>query len=239
MKKKNQEKLVHELTDFRAEDTWRVFRIMAEFVDSFESMHKTGPLVTVFGSARTAPDHPYYLDAVDIGKRLVEKGYGVLTGGGPGIMEAANKGAYENDGISIGLNIDLPEEQNPNPYQNKSLSFRYFFVRKVCFIKYSVAAVVYPGGFGTLDEFFESITLIQTNKINKIPVVLVGEKFWTPLLEWIKNGLTEAKMISPGDVNMYMLADNAEEAVDLLHAYHKKVLKDEVNPTKSNPKSAM
>jgi len=209
------------LHDFTKEEPWRIFRIMAEFVESFETMSTQGPLITVFGSARTKPEEPTYQDAVNFGKLIVENGYGALTGGGPGIMEAVNKGAYDAGGKSVGLNIILPMEQSPNPYQNKSLDFRYFFIRKVCFLKYALAVVGYPGGFGTMDEFFEAITLIQTNKVNKVPVVLVGKKFWTPMLDWVKNTLLEDKLISPGDLDLFKLVDSSEEAMEYILERHK------------------
>lgn len=211
------------IPDFTNEEPWRIFRIMAEFVDSFETMANQGPLIPIFGSARITPDNPYYQSAEKLAAMLVGHGYGILTGGGPGIMEAASKGAYESGGNSVGLNIRLPMEQHPNRYQNVSLDFRYFFVRKVCFIKYAVALVAYPGGFGTLDEFSEAATLIQTNKINHVPLVLVGKKFWQPMMEWFKNTmLLEYGAISPEDMDLFKLVDTPEEACEIIIGLHRR-----------------
>jgi uncharacterized protein (TIGR00730 family) len=207
---------------FMPMDSWRVLRIMAEFVESFEHMRGTPPmLVSVFGSARTAESDADYVSARELGKLLHHAGYGVITGGGPGIMEAAARGAHENGGTSIGLNIELPMEQNPNSYQTLSLSFNYFFVRKVCFLKYSTAFIVYPGGFGTLDELSEVLTMVQTAKINMIPIIFVNRKFWGGLLEWFKNTLVTGKMISPEDMDLIQLVDTAEEAVQYLKECHR------------------
>ena len=209
------------LPDFTHEEPWRIFRIMAEFVDSFETMANQGPLIPIFGSARIKPDHPYYQSAEKLAAMLVKCGYGILTGGGPGIMEAASKGAYEAGGNSVGLNIRLPMEQHPNPYQTTSLDFRYFFIRKVCFIKYAVALVAYPGGFGTLDEFSEAATLIQTNKINRVPLLLVGRKFWQPMLDWFHNTmLLEYGAISSADMELFKLVDTPEEACEVITTIH-------------------
>ena len=210
------------LSDFTKDEPWRIFRIMAEFVDSFETMAGQGPLIPIFGSARIKPDNPYYQSAEKLAALLVRHGYGVLTGGGPGIMEAASKGAYEAGGTSVGLNIRLPMEQHPNPYQNVALDFRYFFIRKVCFVKYAVALVAYPGGFGTLDEFSEAITLIQTNKINHVPLVLVGKKFWQPMVDWFANVmLEEYAAISPDDLKLFKLVDTPEEACEYIVRIHR------------------
>ncbi len=210
------------MPDFTKEEPWRIFRIMAEFVEAFEEMSKQGPLVTIFGSARTSPSDKYYMDAERLGKLLSDRGYGILTGGGPGIMEAGNKGAYEAGGISVGLNIKLPMEQKPNPFQTTGVDFRYFFIRKVCFLKYSVAAVVYPGGYGTIDEFSEAITLIQTDKVNKIPVVLVGKEFWSPLVKWFEDTLLRDKKISSPDLELFKLVDSADEAFAYITECHSK-----------------
>ena len=203
-------------------DTWRIFRIMAEFVDSFEMLAElTTPMITVFGSARTPADSPVYLEAQKLGKMLAEHGYGVITGGGGGIMEAAQKGAYEAGGTTLGLNIVLPHEQKPNQYQTKSLNFRYFFIRKVNFLKKSLGIFVFPGGFGTMDEFFESLTLIQTGKANRVPLILVGRKFWHGATHWIENTLLENGCISPDDLKLFHVVDKAEEGMEYLLDCHR------------------
>ena len=208
--------------DFIPADSWRILRIMSEFVDSFDYMARMPEmLVSVFGSARTKEDNPLYAEARNTGKLLVDAGYGVITGGGPGIMEAASRGAFEAGGTSIGLNIELPMEQHPNTYQTDSLSFRYFFVRKVCFLKYSTALIVYPGGFGTLDELSEVLTMVQTHKINMVPIIFVGKKFWQGFIEWTQNTLLEEGMISPDDLNLYKVVDSGKEAVDWLVECHR------------------
>ena len=203
------------------EETWRVFRIMAEFVEGFDMMSRIPPAVSVFGSARTKPDHPHYQQAVAMGAELVKHGFAVITGGGPGIMEAANKGALEAKGTSVGLNIFLPEEQESNPYQNVSLDFHYFFCRKVMFVKYALAFVCFPGGFGTMDEFFESMTLIQTEKVDPFPVVLIGHKFWDPLLEWMRETqLEENACISPEDLDLFTVTDDVAWAARYISDTH-------------------
>ena len=208
--------------DFMPAESWRILRIMSEFVESFDRMGNVEQLhVSVFGSARTPAESPYYNAAVEVGRLLVKAGYGVITGGGPGIMEAASKGAFEAGGRSVGLNIELPMEQNPNPYQNESLSFRYFFVRKVCFLKYSSAVIVFPGGFGTLDELSEVLTMVQTGKINMIPIIFVGEEFWGGMIDWFKKQLAESGMISPGDLNLFKVVNTAGEAVSDLEECHR------------------
>ena len=205
-------------------DSWMVFKIMAEFVDGYEKLAKIGPCVSIFGSARLAPDSLYYKMAADIAQKITEIGFGVITGGGPGIMEAGNMGARNGGGKSIGLNIELPFEQHFNPYIDKpySMDFDYFFVRKVMFVKYSQGFIVMPGGFGTLDELTEAITLIQTNKIGKFPIVLVGSKFWGGLLEWFQNELLGAGMISEADLQLYRVVDTAEDAVAHIKAFYDK-----------------
>lgn len=211
----------------RVIDTWQIFKIIAEFVEGFEKMSKIGPCVSVFGSARTQPDNPYYGLATEIASKLAARGFGVITGGGPGIMEAANKGAYENGGISVGLNIELPFEQHSNPYidRDKNIDFDYFFVRKVMFVKYSQGFVALPGGFGTLDELFEALTLIQTLKIGKFPIVLVGKDFWGGLLTWIQQVLLEKeKNISPDDLFLFTVVDTADEVVEYIDEFYKKYL---------------
>lgn len=203
-------------------DTWRVFRIMSEFVESFEDMAEIDrPLITVFGSARTPEDNVYYKEAEKLGRLLAEQGFGVITGGGGGIMEAAHKGAYNAGGQTIGLNIVLPHEQHPNPYQTNSLNFRYFFIRKVNFLKYAVGVFIFPGGFGTMDEFFESLTLVQTNKVNRIPLILVGKEFWQGALKWIDKTLDAQGYISPEDQDLYHVVDSAEEGMAYLAACHR------------------
>ncbi len=207
--------------DTKTHDSWSVFKIMAEFVDGMEKMSQIGPCVAIFGSARTKPEDKYYKMTEEIARGITKLGFGVITGGGPGIMEAASKGAYEAGGNSVGLNIRLPMEQHPNPYQNVALDFRYFFVRKVCFIKYAVALVAYPDGFGTLDEFSEAATLIQTNKINHVPLVLVGKKFWQPMMDWFRNTmLLEYGAISSADMELFKLVDTPEEACEVITTIH-------------------
>jgi uncharacterized protein (TIGR00730 family) len=205
-----------EVFDFTTQDPWRIFRIMAEFVDSFEEMSKIGPAVSVFGSARTPYTDPWYAKAEELGRLLVKNRYAVISGGGPGIMEAANKGAFEAGGVSVGLNIELPHEQKPNPYVNRLLDFRYFFIRKVCFVKYASGFVLFPGGYGTLDEFFESITLIQTERIVRFPVVLMGRTHWAGLIEWMDARLRTTQLIGPGDLELFHTADEPQEAVDFI-----------------------
>ena len=195
-------------------DSWRMFRIMAEFVEGFDTLSEIKrPSVTIYGSARTPEDDPDYIKARKIARRLVEYGYGIVTGGGPGIMEAANRGAIEGEGLSIGLNIDLPHEQEGNPYVNLPLDFRYFFVRKVMFMKYSMAFVCMPGGLGSLDELFESLTLIQTRKIKPFPIILVGSSFWNGLVDWIKEQLLGSGKIAEEDLFLFEIFDEVEEVV--------------------------
>ena len=206
----------------KTNDSWSLFKIMGEFVHGYEKMDSIGPCVSIFGSARTQPDHAYYKLATDVAAAVAKAGYGVITGGGPGIMEAANKGAQEADGPSVGLNIALPFEQSSNPYidKDKNLSFEYFFIRKVMFVKYAQAFVVVPGGFGTLDELFESLTLIQTKKITRVPIILVGNKFWSGLIDWIRNVLIEDKLISPEDLDLFSIVDTQEEVLTCLENFH-------------------
>ena len=208
----------------KTNDSWSLFKIMGEFVHGFEKMDSIGPCVSIFGSARTQPDHDYYKLATDVSAAVAKAGYGVITGGGPGIMEAANKGAQEADGPSVGLNIALPFEQSSNPYidKDKNISFEYFFIRKVMFVKYAQAFIVLPGGFGTLDELFESLTLIQTKKITRLPIVLVGTKFWGGLIDWIQNVLIENKLISPEDLDLFSVVDTREEVLSCLENFHTK-----------------
>lgn len=209
--------------EIKTNDSWAIFKIMGEFVGGYEKLSKIGPCVSVFGSARTKPDHKYYQLAVDVAEKIVEQGYGIITGGGPGIMEAGNKGAHIAGGTSVGLNIDLPFEQHDNPYidSDKSLDFDYFFVRKVMFVKYSQGFVVMPGGFGTLDELFEAMTLIQTHKIETFPIILVGTEFWSGLVDWIKNTLIKQGNISPKDLDLFHVVDSADEVIDILNSFYK------------------
>ena len=209
--------------EIKTNDSWAIFKIMGEFVNGFEKMSAIGPCVTIFGSARTQQENEYYELTVDIARKIAEAGYGIITGGGPGIMEAGNRGAHLAGGTSVGLNIDLPFEQHDNPYidDDKSLDFDYFFVRKVMFVKYSQGFVVLPGGFGTLDELFEAITLIQTNKIGRFPIILVGSSFWRGLIDWIKETMLEAGNISATDLDLIRMADSAEDVVELIDAFYK------------------
>ena len=202
-------------------ESWRVFRIMSEFVEAFDTLSRLGPAVSVFGSSRTPPGEPYYELAVKCGAELVKKDFAVVTGGGPGIMEAANKGAFEAGGTRVGLNISLPMEQVPNDYQNVEMDFRYFFIRKVMFVKYARGFLIFPGGFGTMDEFFESLTLMQTLKVAPFPVVLLGTDLWTGMLEWVRATMLEKyETISPEDFDLFHLTDSPEEAVRIIHETH-------------------
>jgi uncharacterized protein (TIGR00730 family) len=212
--------------EIKTNDSWAIFKIMAEFVEGYEKLSKIGPSVSIFGSARTKPEDPYYILAEEIAFKLTQNGYGVITGGGPGIMEAGNKGARRGKGTSVGLNIELPFEQHYNPWidNDKNLEFDYFFVRKVMFVKYSQGFIVMPGGFGTLDELFEAITLIQTNKIGRFPIILVGSKFWEGLIDWIKKTLLEQGNISEKDLKLFRVVDTADEAIDHLNKFYSKYL---------------
>jgi uncharacterized protein (TIGR00730 family) len=203
------------------DESWRVFRIMSEFVDGIETLSKLPSAVTFFGSARSKPEDRYYMLAKQLASELVGQGFAIITGGGPGIMEAANRGAIEAGGISVGVNIELPFEQKPNPYTNVQLTFRYFFVRKVMFIKYAIGYVIFPGGFGTLDELFEALTLIQTDKIRPFPVVLFGSEYWSGMLDWLNKTMVENKMIKPKDMSIFTVTDSIPEVVRILRSlYH-------------------
>jgi len=204
-----------------ADEAWRIFRIMAEFVDGFEELENVKNAVTVWGSARVKEGDEWYEKAVEVGKLLVENGYTVITGGGPGIMEAANKGATLAGGNSIGLNIELPHEQKPNPYIKTLISFRYFFTRKVMFVKYAKAFVIFPGGFGTLDEFTEAITLIQTERIHKFPVILFDRNYWSGLIEWMKENQLKRGYISSDDLLIFSTVDEPEEAIQQIQNFYK------------------
>ena len=211
-------------TDLKAESSWMIFKIMSEFVEGFEKLNKIGPCVSIFGSARTQPDTELYNITAKLAKRLTEEGYGVITGGGPGIMEAANKGAFEGGGKSVGLNIDLPMEQFHNPFidSDKLITFQYFFVRKVMFMKYAQAFVMMPGGFGTMDEAFECLTLVQTLKIDKIPIVLYGKDFWEGLLEWLDKTMCQKyNHIHAQDLSLMKLTDDIEETVEIIRSFYR------------------
>jgi uncharacterized protein (TIGR00730 family) len=221
---------MHSNVPFTREDPWRIFRIMAEFVDSFETLSKVGPAVTVFGSARTPPTDPFYQSAVTLAKELAKARLAVITGGGPGIMEAANRGAAEGKGKSIGLNIELPFEQRGNRFANVPIHFHYFFSRKVCFVKYSIAFVFMPGGFGTLDEFFEVATLVQTQRIPRFPLILFGREYWHGLFRWMKATLEKSQFISPGDLELCTVTDDPAEAVAVILDYMRRVGPPEVVP---------
>jgi len=210
--------------EIKTYDSWQIFKVMSEFVGGFEKMARIGPCVSVFGSARTKNDHPYYQIAVDVAELLIKRGFGVITGGGPGIMEAANKGAHSAGGKSVGLNIRLPFEQTPNLYidHDKLLEFDHFFVRKVIFMKYSQGYIVLPGGFGTLDEMFEAITLIQTQKLVNFPIILISKDYWGGLIDWIKDKLISEGNIKEQDMDIFQLVDTAEEAVNIIDEFYLK-----------------
>ncbi len=232
MEKNNDAKKVREAfkkkkwNEIKTNDSWAIFKIMSEFVEAFDKLARIGPCVSIFGSARTPNDNKYYQLAEEIAFKLTQNGYGVITGGGPGIMEAANKGANKGGGISVGLNIDLPFEQSSNAFidHDKNIDFEYFFVRKVMFVKYAQGFIVLPGGFGTLDELFEAITLIQTQKIGHFPIILVGKEFWGGLIDWFKSTLLKEKNISQEDLDLYITVDTAEEAVSEINKFYGKYL---------------
>ena len=203
-------------SSFTDSDPWRVLRILGEFVEGFDALSRVGPSVSVFGSARTKPDSPEYQSAVRTAELITQAGLTIITGGGPGIMEAANLGAHRAAGPSIGCNIELPFEQQPNPYSTTTLKFRYFFVRKMMFMKYSVAYVIFPGGFGTLDELFEALTLAQTGKIEHFPIVLFGSRYWNPLVKWMRNELTAHGRVSAEDMDLFKVTDSPEEATQIV-----------------------
>ncbi len=202
--------------NYPEKESWRIFRIMAEFVEALELLQNVDPAVAIFGSARIHEDHPHYKMARELAVRLSKSGFSIISGGGPGIMEAANRGAKDAGGRAIGLNIELPMEQAPNPYQDLSIHFRYFFVRKFMFVKFSQAFVIFPGGFGTLDELFEALTLIQTDKIADFPVVMVGTRYWRGLIHFIKNTMVKEGMVSPGDMDLLYLTDDLDEVVSIV-----------------------
>lgn len=213
--------------EIKTTDSWQVFKVMSEIVDGFEKMAKIGPCVSIFGSARTKPDNKYFSLAEEIAEKITNKGFGIITGGGAGIMEAGNKGASRGQGRSVGLNIDLPFEQDSNPYidKDKLINFDYFFVRKLMFVKYSQGFIVLPGGFGTLDELFEALTLIQTQKIGKFPIILVGTEFWSGLIDWIQEVmLKQENNISEKDLFLFKIVDTAEDAVSEIESFYKRYL---------------
>jgi hypothetical protein len=222
----------HQTFGFTKEDPWRIFRIMAEFVDSFETLSHVGPAVTVFGSARTPTTDPYYKASVELARGLAKHGLAIITGGGPGIMEAANRGAAEAKGKSVGLNIELPFEQTGNRYANVPINFHYFFSRKVCFVKYSMGFVFMPGGFGTLDEFYEVLTLVQTQRISRFPLILFGKKYWTGLVKWMDTTLEKSDFISPGDLDLVTVTDDVQQSINLILDYQRRV-----GPPESVPKA--
>ncbi len=205
--------------DLKGKETWRIFRILSEFIEGFDELSDIGPAVSIFGSARTHPDDKFYLKTEEIAGRLSDAGYAIITGGGPGIMEAANKGAHDKGGLSVGLNINLPKEQAPNKYQTHSLNFRYFFARKVMFVKYAMGYICLPGGFGTLDEFFEALTLIQTHKIFPLPIILFCSEYWNPLLDFMRNTMFKYNTITAEDLDIIKVTDDADEVIDTINKY--------------------
>lgn len=209
--------------EIRTNDSWSLFKVMSEFVNGYEKLSSIGPCISIFGSARTKSNHPTYILTTEIAKAVSKLGYGVITGGGPGIMEAANKGANEVGGVSVGLNINLPMEQESNKYidKDKLIDFQYFFVRKVMFVKYAQGFIVMPGGVGTLDELFESFTLLQTSKINKFPIILVGRDYWKGLIDWIEEKLLRQNNISPEDLKLFEVVDTVEEVIECLNRFYK------------------
>lgn len=222
--KKSKAQIQRQYEEGSNKDIWSVFKIMGEFVEGFDTLYKVGPCISIFGSARTKPGDKYYELAVETAKLITEKGFGVITGGGPGIMEAGNKGAADGNGRSVGLGIELPFEQGMNEFVNKdySVDFNYFFVRKVMFVKYAQGFIVFPGGFGTLDELFESLTLIQTHKISKIPIILFGSDYWSGLVDWINSTMKESGTISEKDSDLFHVTDSKEEAVKIICDFYEK-----------------
>lgn len=221
MQQRRLEESNDELHVFTNDETWRIFRIMSEFVEGFEKLSRVGPVAAIFGSSRTKRDKHYYKTTVEMARELARNGFGVITGGGPGIMEAANRGATAAGGESIGLNINLPLEQKPNRFVKNLITFHYFFCRKVMFVKYACAFIILPGGFGTMDELFEALTLIQTKRIKKFPVILVGKKYWSGLLKWLKGTMLTEDCIEPEDLSLYKLADNPSEVMDMILQFYK------------------
>jgi len=214
------------MEDLKTSEAWRVFRIQSELIDGIETLNELGPAVSIFGSARLSEKSDFYQDAITVAHDLSHAKFSVISGGGPGIMEAANKGAYQQGGVSVGLNIDLPKEQAPNPAQEISLSFRYFFVRKLMFVKYSIGYIVFPGGFGTLDEFFEALTLMQTNKIHKFPVILYGSSFWAGLIDWLKDQVLTSGCIDADDLYLFHIVDTPEQVLPIIQEHYEFLCKN-------------
>ncbi|WP_438970614.1 TIGR00730 family Rossman fold protein [Methylophaga sp.] len=221
------------MEDLKTSEAWRVFRIQGELIDGIETLNDLGPAVSVFGSARLTADSPYYAAAKEVSESLSKAGFSVITGGGPGIMGAANEGAFKQGSKSVGLNIELPHEQVANPNQDMRLSFRYFFVRKLMFVKYSIGYIVFPGGFGTLDEFFEALTLIQTQKIRHFPVILYGSDFWQGLIDWLKREVTELGCIEPTDMFLFRIVDSTEEILSVIQAHSDSIAKQSPDEQRS------
>jgi len=224
------------MEDLKTSETWRVFRIQSELVEGFETLHDLGPAVTIFGSSRMKPGNKYYDDAVTVARQLADDGFAVITGGGPGIMEGANKGAKKGKAHSVGLNIEIPTEQIPNKYQDVSLSFRYFFIRKLMFVKYAIAYIIFPGGFGTMDELFEALTLVQTKRIKSFPIILYGSKYWEGLIDWMKKTLIAEGTIERGDFALFSLVDKPEEVRFLINE-HFRVFADTMPQMKRRKRS--
>ncbi len=221
--------------DMTSKDTWRIFRILAEMVEGFDALSKIGPAVSIFGSARCKPNDPEYALAETIARKLAERGFAIITGGGPGVMEAGNKGALAAGGTSVGLNIMLPEEQAPNPYQTIALDFKYFFIRKVMFVKYAMSFVILPGGFGTFDELFEALTLMQTRRIKRFPLYLVGSEYWSPLIDWIKSSVLKRGLISESDLKLLAIVDDVDELVEYIAWCEKERCYDFPDDARSRP----
>jgi uncharacterized protein (TIGR00730 family) len=209
------------MEDLKTSETWRVFRIQSELVEGFETLHELGPAVTIFGSSRLRPGHKYYDDAIVLARELADDGFAIITGGGPGVMEGANKGAKKGKAHSVGLNIEIPTEQLPNKYQDISLSFRYFFIRKLMFIKYAIAYIIFPGGFGTMDEMFEALTLAQTKRIKSFPIILYGTEYWKGLIDWMKNTLVRNATIAKEDFALFSVVDTPEEVRFLINEHYR------------------